>query len=417
MGPPIARKGALVNETTAVIIGAGQAGLAMSWHLTARSIDHVVLERSSIAHAWANERWDSLRLLTPNWLSRLPGSEYDGPDPDGYMTAAQVVDRLRTYGSDAPVRVGVEVTDVQTTTDGFEVATQDETWACRAVVIATGACSNPFVPSLAEQFPSNVHQLTPIEYRNPEQLVDGPVLVVGASASGAQLADELARNGRDVTLAVGRHRRVVRRYRGHDIFWWMDRVGMLDDVPDPLNVEGERRLPSLQLVGTDEQVDLDLGTLAANGVELVGRIESITGTVAELGTSVPVDARNADLELDSILRRIDAYIDEQGLGEEVGPAERPPPVPVPPMPEQLDISRFTTVIWATGFQPHYPWLEDELLDARGGIVHDGGVMTRPGMYVLGQPFGRRRRSSFIDGAGPDAEDLSALLAEHLNASP
>lgn len=402
-----------MHEVTAVIIGAGQAGLAMSWHLRDRSIDHVVLERASIANAWENERWDSLRLLTPNWLSRLPGAEYDGDDPDGYMSAADVVARLRRYGTDAPISIGADVSQVRTTASGFEVVTEAESWACDAVVIATGACSHPFIPALAEDFPQSTHQLTPIEYRNPAQLSVGPVLIVGASASGAQLADELALSGRDVTLAVGRHRRMIRRYRGRDIFWWMDRIGMLDDVPDPLNVEGERRLPSLQLVGTPESSDLDLGTLAANGVRLVGRIESITGTVAELGTSVPVDARNADVEINAILDRIDRYVTERGLSETVGAAVRPRPVRVPEMPVQLDIDQFSTVIWATGFRPHYPWLETDLLDGRGSIVHDGGVMTRPGMYVIGQPFGRRRRSSFIDGSGPDAEDLSAMLAIHV----
>lgn len=403
-----------MHKTTAVIIGAGQAGLAMSWYLRSHDVDHVVLERTSVASAWENERWDSLRLLTPNWLSRLPGAPYDGEDPDGYMSAREVVSLLRRYGAAAPVRLGADVAAVRTTMTGFEVCVGEETWTSSAVVIATGACSRPFVPKLSQSFPASTHQLTPIEYRNPSQLPEGPVLVVGAGASGAQLADELARSGREVTLAVGRHRRMIRRYRGRDIFWWMDRIGMLDDVPDPLNVEGERRLPSLQLIGTPERADLDLESLANNGVRLVGRIESISGSVASLGTSVPVDSRNADLELDAVLNRIDRFIEEHGIEAEPAPAQRPSPVAIPEMPEQIEIDDFTAVIWATGFEPHYPWLEEDLLDRRGGIVHDRGVMTRPGMFVLGQPFGRRRRSSFIDGAGPDAHDLAELLVTHVN---
>lgn len=413
VGPPSDRKRAPVNATTVVIIGAGQAGLAMSWHLRDRSIDHVVLERAEIANSWANERWDSLCLLTPNWLTRLPGAEYDGVDPDGYMTAAELVERLRRYGADAPVITGAEVLDVRTTAEGFEVDTACGSWACASVVLAVGASNNPYVPPVASQFPATAAHLTPIEYRSPEQLVDGPILIVGASASGAQLADEIARAGRDVTLAVGRHRRMIRCYRGRDIFWWMETIGMLDDVPDPLNLEGERQLPSLQLVGTPNSVNLDLETLAANGVRLVGRIESVNGTVAELGTSVALDSRNADVELNAILNRIDQYVDDNDLGGEVDAVERPRPVPVPEMPEQLEIGEFTTVIWATGFKPHLPWLEADLVDARGGVVHDGGVMKRPGMFITGMPFGRRRRSGFIDGAGPDAEDLSALVAHHL----
>ena len=403
-----------MHATTVVIIGAGQAGLAMSWHLRDRAIEHVVLERASIANSWANERWDSLRLLTPNWLTRLPGADYDGADPDGYMTASEFAERLRCYGAEAPVTVAAPVESVRTTSAGFEVETSNATWSCSSVVVATGACNNPFVPSVAAQFPPSMLQLTPTDYRNPAQLADGPILIVGASASGAQLADELARSGREVTLAVGRHRRMIRSYRSRDIFWWMDQIGMLDDIPDRLNLEGERQLPSLQLVGTRERVDLDLGTLAANGVRLVGRIESVAGTIAELGTSVPVDSRNADVELNAVLDRIDRYVDEHAMAGEVGPVKRPRPVPVPEMPEQLDIAEFRTVIWATGFRPHLPWLEEDLLDARGRIVHDGGVMNRAGMFVTGQPFGLRRRSGFIDGAGPDAEDLSALVAAHLD---
>ena len=405
-----------MHETTVVIIGAGQAGLAMSWQLRQRSIEHVVLERASIANSWANERWDSLRLLTPNWLARLPGAAYNGPDADGYMFASEFAERLRDYGSDAPVIEGAGVEAVRTVANGFDVETAGGSWSCLAVVVATGASNNPYVPAVASQFPGAAVQLTPTEYRNPAQIVDGPILIVGASASGAQLADELTRSGRDVTLSVGRHRRMIRRYRGHDIFWWMDTIGMLDDVPDSLNLEGERQLPSLQLVGTTDVVDLDLGTLLAKGVRIVGRIESVVGTVAQLGTSVALDSRNADVELDAVLHRIDRYVEDHGMCDECGPVERPRPLPIPEVPDQLDVAGFATVIWATGFKPHLPWLERDLLDGRGGIVHHSGVMSRPGMFVTGMPFGLRRRSGFIDGAGPDAEDLVALVAAHVAQS-
>lgn len=385
----------------------------MSWHLREQAIDHVVLERATVGNSWANERWDSLRLLTPNWLTRLPGSDYLGRDPDGYMFAADFAEALRCYGAQAPVVEQTEVTSVRTVEDGFEVDTSNGSWSCQSVVVASGASNNPYVPALADQFPETTTQLTPIQYRNPEQLGDGPILIVGASASGAQLADEIARSGRKVTLAVGRHRRMIRRYRGRDIFWWMNEIGMLDDVPDPLNVAAERQLPSLQLVGTPESVDLDLGTLVDHGVRLVGRIESVSGTTAQLGMAVPIDARNADVELDAILNRIDRYAEENELLVECGAVERPRPMHVPEMPEQLDISEFSTVIWATGFKPNMSWLEDDLLDTRGGIVHERGVMTRAGMFVTGMPFGLRRRSGFIDGAGPDAEELSALVIAHI----
>ncbi|HEY2672727.1 MAG TPA: NAD(P)-binding domain-containing protein, partial [Rugosimonospora sp.] len=205
-------------------MGAGHAGLAASHFLTGRSVDHVVLERGEVANSWRRERWDSLRLLTPNWQSRLPGLSYDGPDPDGYMTAGEVSDLIERFAvlSRAPVRTGAAVTSVRPSGDGYLVTTGSGEIAARAVVIASGACNRPAVPAFAGEVPASVEQLTPFDYRDPGKLPDGGVLVVGASATGVQLAAELQRSGRPVTLSVGEHVRMPRLYRGRDVLWWME---------------------------------------------------------------------------------------------------------------------------------------------------------------------------------------------------
>ena len=250
--------------TDVVVIGAGHSGLAMSHALSLRSIDHVVIERGEVANSWRTERWDSLRLLTPNWMSRLPGYRYEGNDPDGYMSVAEVVEFVAGYASRnaAPVHTGTTVTQVEQVAGGYRVSTSRGDWLCRALVLASGAFNVPVIPRLADGIPSDVVQLTAQAYRNPSQLEDGPVLVVGASATGLQLAQEIRQSGRPVTLAVGEHVRMPRVYRGRDVQWWMLASGVLDqrieDTDDPLRA---RRVPSPQLVGTPERATLDLNAL------------------------------------------------------------------------------------------------------------------------------------------------------------
>lgn len=405
------------RSTDVVVIGGGQAGLAMSHCLTARSVDHVVLERGDTANSWRTERWDSLRLLTPNWLSRLPGWAYRGDDPDGFMSASEVAAHLddyrRSFG--APVRTGTSVTAVESTGTMHRVMTTDGEWAARAVVVATGACSDPHVPAIAEALPRHIEQICPTNYRNVDQLPPGGVLVVGASASGLQIADELSRAGREVTVAVGDHVRLPRTYRGMDIHWWLDAVGQLDERYDEVpDIERARRLPSLQLIGSAERRDLDLNAVSASGVRLVGRLVGCRGTRAQFSGSFANQVTLADLKLERLLDRIDEYAVEQGLDEELGPPSRPPPTRCAAPVLDLDLGSIGTVVWATGFRPRYPWLDPDLLDRKGRVVHDGGVLPTPGLYVLGLPFLRRRKSSFLDGVGPDAVELTQHLASHLD---
>ena len=236
------------------------------------------VERGDVANSWRRERWESLRLLTPNWQSRLPGHRYDGPDPDGYMTMPEVIEFISRFAtvSSAPVRTNTNVTSVTRTDDGYHIATTNGDIRCRCVVLASGACNLPSVPALQAAVPASVEQITPFDYHDSSRLPDGGALVVGASATGVQLAAEIHRSGRPVTLAVGEHVRLPRRYRGRDVLWWMDRAGVWDQPYDEIDdLTRARRLPSPQLVGTPDRTTLDLNALSAMGVELVGRFSAL----------------------------------------------------------------------------------------------------------------------------------------------
>jgi putative flavoprotein involved in K+ transport len=407
-----------VRTATTVIIGAGQSGLAFSKELADRSIDHVLIERGEVANSWRKERWDSLQLLTPNWQSRLPGYAYRGIDPDGYMTMPAVTRFLQDYAAHigAPVETGTTVSSVTASESGYRIVTNRGEWRCATLVLANGACNVAVVPKVAEGLPPAVTSLTPMQYRNPDQLEDGGVMVVGASATGIQLAQEIQAAGRQVTLSVGEHVRVPRLYRGRDIKWWMDATGVMDmhytEVDD---VKRARRVPSLQLVGSLERATLDLNTLSRNGVEVVGRLAGLRDGRAQFSGSLKNLCALADLKMNRLLDGIDEWVSKAGRESEFEPAHRFAPTRVdsdPPLGKDLTDGSVKTVIWATGYRPDYSWLHVPVLDRKGRIRHDGGVaLDAPGLYVMGLPFLRRRKSSFLDGAGDDARDL----ADHLSA--
>ena len=410
-----------------VVVGAGHAGLAASHNLSSRSIDHVVLERGEVANSWREERWDSLRLLTPNWLNRLPGQLYDGPDPDGYMGALEVVDLVERFakGTQAPVRTRTEVTSVRRTGEaGYAVSTSGGELLARSVVIASGACNRPSVPALASGVPSSVEQLTAFDYRNPDQLPEGGVLVVGASATGVQLAAELQRSGRQVTLSVGEHTRLPRTYRGRDVLWWMHATGLWDERYDELDdVTRARNLPSPQLVGTPERATLDLNTLTDLGVGLVGRWAMVRDGVGLFSGGLRAVFSLADLKQQRLLASFDEWAAQSSRAQdlEVGPPERFEPTRVPsPMRLQLDLTsgEIRSVVWATGYRPAYDWLDVPVVDRKGHLEHDGGVVTgSPGLYALGLPVLRRRKSTFIHGIEDDARDVVGHLASRLSGGP
>jgi putative flavoprotein involved in K+ transport len=382
----------------------------------------VVLERGEVAHTWRTERWDSLRLLTPNWQSRLPGFSYAGHDPEGYRTLPEVIDFIANYAKaiGAPLRTHTTVTSVRSIEAGYLVRTDQGDWRCRAVVLASGACNIARLPAFAKLAPPSIARLTAKEYRNPDQLADGGVLVVGASSSGTQIASEIHRSGRPVILSVGEHIRAPRVYRGKDLEWWMDAAGVLDERYDEVDdIARARRVPSLQLAGTPERSTLDLNALTEIGVKLVGRLAGITEDgKAQFAGSLRNMCALSDLKMGRLLDQIDEWARENGFDDTAWPPYRLPPTRVeeaPPLGLDLAAGKIKTIIWAAGYRPDYSWLEVPVLDRKGLIRHDGGVVCSPGMYLIGSQFLRRRKSSLIDGAGDDARDLSAHLASYLDS--
>jgi len=408
-----------MHDVKALIIGAGQAGLAASSLLTEADHEHVVLERGRIGERWLSSSWDSLRLLTPNWMSRLPHWAYAGTEPDGYMSANEVADFLFSYALsfDAPVQSETRVEHVFPAPGGFEVVTDRGDWRASKLIIATGWCDLPAVPAIATRLDPGIDQVVPSDYKHPGQLAPGGVLVVGASATGVQLADELRRAGRDVVLAVGNHTRMPRRYRDRDIFYWLERVGALDRGVDELpSVVAARHEPSMQLIGRTSGENVDLTTLAAAGVALTGRTTWIDGTVVSYADDLHQTLDHANQRLEKVLGRIDDYIAAHGIQAKAQSHARFLSTPRTTPPAQLDLRRagISTVIWATGYRRAYPWLHiPGALGADGEIDHRYGVTAVPGLYVLGQRFQRTRRSNFLGGVGADALSIT----HHLLAQP
>jgi putative flavoprotein involved in K+ transport len=381
-----------------------------------------VLERGEVANSWRRERWDSLRLLTPNWQSRLPGLQYDGPEPDGFMTTAQVIAFIERFAAAAaaPVRTHTAVISISRTDTAYRILTDQGGLECRAVVLASGACNVAAVPPVAQAVPAGITCVTALEYRNPAELPEGGVLVVGASATGVQLADEIHRSGRPVTLSVGEHVRLPRTYRGRDVLWWMDASGVWNQRYDEIeDLARARKLPSPQLVGTPGRTTLDLNALGAAGVSLVGRLAGLRDGRALFSGGLRNQFALADLKMNRLLDTFDEWARTAGRDAACGPPERFEPTRMPAS-SRLDLDLRTgeirTIVWATGYRPDYRWLHVPVLDAKGQLRHEGGVVDAPGLYVIGLPVLRRRKSTFIHGAEDDARDLAAHLAAYL-ASP
>lgn len=409
-------------HVTTVIIGAGHAGLAMSHRLTARSIDHVVIERGEVASSWRRRR-PTLRLLTPNSQTRLPGMHYAGDQPDGYMTMPEVADFVGAYADRiaAPVQTGTTVTraamiDLDDPTRRYEVITDRGAWTCSSIVVASGSNTIAKVPPIAASLPSGVTSMTADAYRHPDELDERGVLVVGASASGAQIADEIRRSGRAVTLAVGEHVRMPRRYRGRDIFWWLDAAGVLDQRHDEIDdLVRARHLPSPQLVGAPDGRSVELNALADRGVRLVGRLTAIDDSSYRFSGGLANVCALADLKANRLLTALDEWA-AANHRDDVSAPERVERTRVPATPAlAIPLGEIGTVIWAIGYRPDHSWLDLPVLDRSGHVRHDGGVVTdAPGTYLLGANLLRRRRSSYLSGAEADTDDLAAHLHHHLD---
>ncbi|MEO1346748.1 MAG: NAD(P)-binding domain-containing protein [Pseudomonadota bacterium] len=407
-----------MQVTNVIIIGAGHSGLAMSRALSEKSVDHVVLDKGMPGHAWRTQRWDSLKTLTPNWANGLPGMAYDGPDPDGFMPASELADRIELYAAyiGAPVQANCRVERVRQILDRYLVETSQGPIVCEAVVVATGAASHACVPTFAGEIPKTITQITPDRYKSPKDLPGGNVLVVGASATGVQLARELQLSGRQVTLAVGNHVRLPRRYRGKDIEHWFDQCGIYDerdtDVPD---VSRARLVPSPQLVGGSE---IDLNALQALGIQLVGRLSAVRNGEAVYSGGLANVITSADLKMHRVLDRIDEEIERNDVLDADLLPDRPEPTATPRNPtltQNLESGGLSSIVWATGFRPDHSYLDMPVFDRRKQLNHASGVCPVPGLFVLGLPILRRRRSQHISGAGPDTREIAQHVFQHLEA--
>jgi putative flavoprotein involved in K+ transport len=423
----IDREGAAVANVDVVVVGAGHAGLAMSHVLNEQRIEHVVLERGRIAERWRSERWDSLRLLTPNWATWLPGWSYRGPEPDGFMDRLEVAAYLEAYAdaSRAPVRSGVEVRALEPAPAGGDrllLRTDEGDIDARTVVVATGAFQAPRLPGAASLLPGDVHRLHSSQYRNPDALPPGAVLVVGTGASGQQIADELVAAGRRVFVSVGRHRRVPRRYRGRDHYWWLENTGYYEETTADVPPEARRGGGSPALTGVNGGTyDLDLRRLASEGATLLGRVRAVSGHRLELAPDLAESLAAGDRALDQFISWVEDRLDAPG--ETVGPPEPlttypdPPEVADPILELDLEREGIATVVWATGFRPTFAeWIRVPVLDGAGEPVHDRGVTQHPGVFFLGLHWLHRQRSAFIRGAEEDARHLGARIAERSRAA-
>jgi putative flavoprotein involved in K+ transport len=399
--------------TEVVVVGAGQAGVAMSEHLGAHGIPHVVLERDRIAERWRSARWDSLVANGPAWHDRFPGLEFADVAPDAFASKDQVADYFVAYAEkiDAPIRCGVEVTSVRRHTGrpGFRVETSQGALDARFVVAATGPFQRPVIPPIVPDgaVPAQIHSHA---YRNPEQLPEGAVLVVGAGSSGVQIADELRRSGRRVLLSVGPHDRPPRHYRGRDFCWWLGVLGLWDAETPP---QGAAHV-TIAVSGARGGHTVDFRALAADGIELVGLTASYADGVLRFAPDLADTIAEGDAKYLALLRAADAYVERNGLDlpEEpeahvLGP--QPDCVTAPRLELDLAEAGVTSIVWATGYAADYSWLEVETFGADGRPNQRRGVSAEPGVYFLGLPWLSRRGSSFIWGVWHDAR----YVADHI----
>ncbi|MFD4623634.1 MSMEG_0569 family flavin-dependent oxidoreductase [Streptomyces sp. NPDC058475] len=399
------------------VVGGGQAGLSVSHCLRERGIEHVVLERNRVGHEWRERRWDSFCLVTPNWQCKLPGFPYQGDDPDGFMVRDEIIRYLEDYVAffQPPLIEGVSVTRLRRSADGvFELATSKGEFTAHQVVVATGPYHTPSVPRMAERLPAGVEQIHSSRYRNPEQLPEGAVLVVGTGQSGCQIAEDLHLAGRQVHLAVGSAPRVARFYRGRDCVAWLDDMGYYNKGIDEFDDAGAVRMRVNHYVtGRDGGRDIDLRAFARDGMRLYGRLTGIDGATLDFADDLKVNLDRADAVAEGIKDSIDAHITAQGIEAPVEPRYVPVWEPSE-QPEALDLAEagITSVVWSTGFTRDHRWIEIPAFDGRGYPMHWRGATSTPGLHFLGLPWQHSWGSGRFESVGRDAE----FLADHIDAS-
>ena len=400
------------NTVDVAIIGGGQAGLATSWHLKQAGVDHVVLEAGRVGETWRTRRWDSFRLVTPNQFVRLPGAEYDGPDPDGFMSLAELIDHIQSWADsfDAPVEENTTVTSLEVDGGGFRLSLPSGTVKARSVVVASGAYQRPHRPNGAELLPQGVVQLFAEEYTNPGDLPPGAILIVGSGQTGCQLAEEIHQSGRKVFLACGRCVWIPRRLHGHDTVWWLIESGYMDRTPDKLPSPQARFLGNPQATGHDGGRDLHFRVLHDMGVELLGRYTGAEGTRIQFAEDLAASVDFGDARLADMLKFIEAYCAASGT---TAPTfEMPPPLRLKTRTE-LDIVKdgIGAVIWTSGYRPDYGWVKFPVFDEMGFPVQTDGRTAVPGLYFMGVHWMRKGKSSILHGVGEDAEVVARHIVE------
>jgi putative flavoprotein involved in K+ transport len=402
-----------------VIIGGGQAGLAMSYHLREQSREHIILERRRVAERWRSERWDSLCFQFPNWGLELPGYAYKGDNPDGFAHHEEVTRFIEEYAHfiRAPVRCGADVTSLErdSTSGRYVIAMRDALIEASRVVIATGPYQRPSVPALSLSLAPGIVQLHASQYFNPQQLPTGAVLVVGAGSSGCQIAEELNHCGRTVYFSVSRHRRAPRRYRGRDLSWWLLEMGLFDATIDSL--PGRKAPPPLALTGVHGGHDIDLREFAADGVRLLGTLQGIDDGNLAFGEDLEANLAHADESAAEFRRSVDEHVRASGIlalesDGAGGPLPLPPARWKPADLLELKSAGVTSVIWCTGYKLDFDWVRLPVFGERGAPLQQRGVTSCPGAYFLGLNWMHKHKSSTLFGVGEDA----AYIAKHMAAS-
>ena len=400
----------MIEHVETIIVGAGQAGLAMSRCLSEAGREHLILERATVADRWRSQRWDSLMFQFPNWSLELPGKKYEGPAPEGFSHKDQVRSFIEEYARqiDAPIHTAVEVRSLDEDSNYYALATNAGTYRAENVVIATGPYQRPRVPPIAAGLPKSIAQLHAGEYRNPAQLPAGAVLVVGSGASGCQIAEELLAAGRDVFFAVGRHQRVPRRYRGHDAFWWRRELGLLDQTVD--DVPPGNRPPPPLVTGIGGGHTVCLRSYANDGMRLLGHLRDIRDGKLLLADDLQRNLAAGDRTYDDFTAAVDRRIAECGLGLADEPLSDVRSAP-PSHPEILDLQAegITSVIWATGYVFDFAWVHLRVFDERGLPVQRRGATAADGVYFLGLAWMHKVKSSFLYGVGEDARQIGEFV--------
>ena len=399
----------MATDVNVAVIGAGQAGLATSWFLTRAGVDHAVLESGRVAETWRSRRWDSFCLVTPNWTVQLPGGEYKGPDPDGYIKRAEIVDHFQRWVDSfrAPVREGCPVTALDRDGDSFVLTVPGGKLRARTVVVATGGYQRAHRPLAAEQMPARLTQLLAEEYRNEGALPDGAVLVIGGGQTGCQMSEELHHAGRKVFLSCGRAPWAPRRMGGHDLVWWIVESGFWNRTPAQLPSPAARLLSNPLTTGHDGGHDLHYRTLNEMGVELLGRFLGAEDGIVRFGDDLAQSMQAGDDLSRVFMKWVGALCDQRGL--EI-PWEVPEAANLRSLTE-LDLERegVTTVIWTTGFRPDYGWVHADVCDDMGFPIQTDGRSNVPGLYFMGVHFQRKGQSAVLYGVGEDAE----IVVDHI----